>query len=185
MDSSGFLWRPVPYALPFYLLAIFAMDFAGILLLVLARWERLSRGERRWLIGTMLFFIITWGVELVGYNNFGMRGGLAPSVLMFLLFARHGGLPRAASVVATLAALTILTTLREAATMTYAPLEFSNWYWQARGLAVPAHVQPLLRDVYRSLARDASVRVYVPDSGTRFGPEKFNAGKLIEGIPIE
>ena len=44
------------------------------------------------------------------------------------------------------AVLTTLTTVREAASMTYASLEYSNWYWQARGRPIPPHVAPLLRD---------------------------------------
>ncbi|HEY3443501.1 MAG TPA: hypothetical protein VGK29_22270 [Paludibaculum sp.] len=185
---GGFAWRPVPHLLPVYLLAIFLVDFAGLPLLVLARWRQLARSERRWLGGAMLFFVLTWGVESVGYNNFAMRGGLAPSIVIFLLAARHGGLPRAKVAVGALAALatlTTLTTLREAVTMTYAPLEFSNWYWQTRGLPVPAHVRPLLRDAYRSSVRNPSARVYRPDAGNRLGPEKFNAEKLIEGIPFD
>lgn len=181
IDSGTFTWNPVPQNLPLYLLAIFVVDFAGLPLLVTAHWTRLSRAERRWLAGSLLFFATTWGLESAGYNNYGMRAGLLPGVVVLLLAARHIAFPRLALAAAVLATLT---TVREAASLTYASLEFSNWYWQVRGKPVPSHVAPLLREAYPRLARDRSVRYYQPGAGDRFGLEKFNAEKLVRDIPL-
>lgn len=180
VDSGAFSWSPAPQPLPLYLLAVFVIDFAGLPLLVALQWRRLSPSERRWFAGAMLFFATTWGLESIGYNNYSMRSGLLPSLVVMLLAARHIVFPRLALAVALLATLT---TVRESATLTYASLEYSNWYWLMRGKSVPSHVAPMLRDAYPRLARDSSTRYYVPDAGDRSGLEKFNAEKLVRDIP--
>jgi hypothetical protein len=180
VESGAFHWSPVPLAPPLYLLAVFAVDYAGLPLLLVFRWRHFDHAERRWFIGSLLFLASTWGIESIGYNNYSMRAGLLPGFVVLLLAARHIAFSRLALAAAVLATLT---TVREAATMTYASLEFSNWYWQSRGKPVPAHVAPRLNYAYPRLARDRSVLYYHPGSADRFGLEKFNAEKLVRGLP--
>ena len=60
---------------------------------------------------------------------------------------------------------------------------FSSMYWRARSLPPPAAVAPQLHPAYPRLARDPAVRYYVPDRTDRVGLDKFNAEKLVRGIP--
>lgn len=180
LESGAFQWTPVSLALPLYLLAVFVIDFAGLPLLTAFHWRSLNPAERRWFAGSLLFFASTWGLESIGYNNYAMRAGLLPAFVVMLLAARHIAFGRVALAAAVLATLT---TVREAATMTYSSLEYSSWYWQARGKQVPSHVAPKLNESYPRLARDPAVRYYEPGPLDRFGLEKFNAEKLIRGLP--
>lgn len=181
MEAGTFQWAPVKWGLPLYLLAVFVIDFAGLPLLVALRWKRLDSAERRWLIGSLAFFASTWGIESIGYNNYAMRAGLLPGLVVMLLSARHIAFSRLALAAATLATLT---TVRESATMTYLALENSNWYWRVSEKPVPPHVLPKLREVYPRLARDPGVRYYQPDPADRFGLDKFNAEKLVRDLPL-
>jgi len=180
VEKASLAWAPVPLAFPFYLALIFLIDLAGIPFWVAWKWPRLAAHERRWFLGSVLFLASTWAVESIGYNNYAMRGGLIPTLAILVLFARHP-MPRLSLA---LVVLTVITTVREAATLTYWPLEFSNWYWEMRGKPVPAHVAKRLRAAYPRLARDPSTRYYQPDSGDRHGLDKFNAEKLILDLPV-
>jgi len=182
VESGSFQWVPVNLALPLYLLAIFVIDFAGLPLLLAIRWKRLDPAERRWFAGSLLFFASTWGLESIGYNNYAMRGGLLPGLVVMLLAARHITFSRLALAAAVLATLT---TVRESATMAYSALEYSNWYWHVREKPIPSHVVPRLNASYPQLARDPSIRYYEPSSADRFGLEKFNAEKLVRGLPFD
>gem|GEM_PF-1930019 len=181
VESGAFQWAPVRWPLPVYLLAVFVIDFAGLPLVLAFHWKRLNQDERRWFIGSLAFFATTWGIESIGYNNYAMRSGLLPSLAIMLLSARHIAFSRLALAAAILATLT---TVREAATMTYLALENSNWYWQVRGRPVPPHVVPKLNEAYPRLARDSAIRYYQPGPSDRFGLEKFNAEKLVHGLAL-
>lgn len=181
VESGSFQWSPALVALPIYLMAVFAIDYAGLPLLLVFHWRNFDQAERRWFIGSLIFFASTWGLESIGYNNYSMRAGLLPGFVVMLLAARHIAFPRLALAAAVLATLT---TVREAATMTYASLEYSNWYWQARGKPIPAHVAPKLNLAYPRLARDRGVLYYQPGPADSFGLEKFNAEKLVRGLPL-
>lgn len=181
VDPHGFRWHPPEWNLAAYVLAVCLIDLAGIPLWVAARWKRLTGEERRWAAGFGVFVALTWGLESAGYNNFMMRGGLAPTACVMVVAARRG-VPRWL-LVAMLA--TAATTVRESATLTYWGLENSNWYWAARGKAVPEHVAVRLRAAYPRVARDQAVRYYEPDAGDRKGMDKYNAERMVKGLRRE
>ena len=172
-----------------YFLAVCLVDFAGIPIVLLASIRRMGRAERRWLAGALGFLACTWAVESVGYNDFCMRGMMLPGFVIFLLLARRAGqwrmiwTARRRALAAALALALSWGTLREAAYLLYQPLMFSSLYWRARSLPPPAAVAPQLHPAYPRLARDPAVRYYVPDRTDRVGLDKFNAEKLVRGIP--
>lgn len=180
VEKASLVWSPISLFFPLYLLLIFLIDLAGIPFFVAWRWRKLDTQERRWFLGSVVFLASTWAVESIGYNNYSMRGGLIPTLALLVLFARQR-MPRLGLA---LVLLTVVTTVREAATLTYGSLEFSNWYWQVRGKPVPTHVVKRLRPAYPRLARDPSTRYYQPDAGDRHGLDKFNAEKLIRELPV-
>lgn len=181
VDAHGWGWSPPPWNIALYVLAICVIDLAGIPLWLAARWKRLSGEERRWLAGFGVFAALTWGLESAGYNNFMMRGGLLPAACLMVAFARQGA-PRW---LLAIVLVTAVTTVRESATLTYWGLENSNWYWQARGKAVPAHVLKRLRAAYPRVARDSLVKYYEPDAGDRRGMDKYNAERMVRGLKVE
>ena len=181
VDAHGWRWNPPEWNIAVYVAAVCAIDLAGIPLWLSAQWQRLTGEERRWLIGFAVFAALTWGLESAGYNNFMMRGGLVPAACLMVAVARHA-VPRWLAVVFL---ATAVTTVRESATLTYWGLENSNWYWQARGLAVPEHVQQRLRAAYPRVARDARGRYYQPDAGDRRGMDKYNAERMVRGLKVE
>jgi hypothetical protein len=181
VDGHGFQWYPPQMNLLFYVVLICVIDLAGIPIWIGTRWKGLSGQERRWMVGCALLVGLSWGVESAGYNNFLMRGGLVPVAAMMVVFARR---PAPKWLLAVILATTV-TTVREAATLTYWGVEFSNWYWQGRGLAVPAHVLKRLRPEYARIARDRAARYYQPDAQDRTSMDKYNAERRIQESKVE
>jgi hypothetical protein len=181
VDTHGWGWRPPEWNLALYVLAVCVVDQAGLPLWLAARWRRLTGEEQRWVAGFGAFVVLSWGLESAGYNNFMMRGGLIPTVCVMVAAARREW-PRWLLV---MVLATGVTTLRESATMTYAGLENSNWYWAARGVEVPAHVRERLRAAYPRVARDRAVKYYEPDAGDRRGMDKYNAERMVRGLTVE
>lgn len=181
VDAHGWVWNPPAWNVAVYVLAVCVVDLAGLPLWLAAQWRRLRAEERRWLAGFGLLLVLSWGLESAGYNNFLMRGALVPTVCLMVAAARREW-PRWL-LVAVLAAG--VTTVRESATLTYWGLENSNWYWAARGRAVPEHVRVRLRSAYPKVARDRGVKYYEPDAGDRRGMDKYNAERMVRGLKVE
>lgn len=179
LESRSLWWHPAPLL---YLPAAIFVELAALPLLLAAAWPHLSPAQRRAATGGAVFLVLTWPFESVGYNNFAMRGLLVPCLALFWLCARHARLPLPKAAIALMVVLTSWGTLREAAWLTYQPLQFSVWYWRMRGKPVyPSKANP----AYARLARDPSARYYQPGPEDRSGLDKFNAEKLVAGIPPE
>lgn len=200
IQSGSFMWNPVRLNVfsaktldaaagsISYLILASVVDLAFIPLLLFFVRRRFTPGELWMYRASMLFFVSTAVIESIGYNNYSMRGMFLPTVVFFVLAARHlvprflTSKPlRLAAVI--LACVSVLTTLKETAHLLYLPLMYSSWYWQVRGRPMPAEVAAQLRPEYATLARDASVHVYTPDERDRTGMAKFNAEKFVEIAP--
>lgn len=181
VDSNGFFWNEPRWNVLYYVAAICVIDLVGIPFWAAAQWRHLSSQERRWLVGLGVFLLSTWGLESAGFNNYMMRGGLVPVAALMVILARRDS-PRWMTA---LVLATTLTTVQEAATMTYRCLMYSNWYWQSRGLEMPLQTKARMRERYAQIARDPSIAYYAPDAGDRRGMDKYNAEKMVRGLDLE
>lgn len=173
-----------------YLLLAAMVDLAFAPVVLFFFRDRFSARERWMYWASMLFFASTAVIESIGYNNYSMRGMFLPTVVFFVLFARHVvpelWLSKRLRVAAVgLALVSVVTTLKEAAHLTYLPLMYSSWYWKVRNRPMPPEVSALVRPEYARLARDPSAREYHPDERDRRDMVKFNAEKFVELPPEE
>lgn len=138
---------------------------AGVLLLEFPLLWWLVRKDRR-MLGPLLFFISCLFVSSIGLNNYTMRGILAPAVILYICAAPHLAAFRWRRPVAIAAiALTVMGVLREAAWLTYRPLETSPLYWRFTGRPMPDFAAQRLH----------SLR----------GLDRFNHEEMVSGVPRE
>jgi hypothetical protein len=183
----GLPWLDWAASFLLYLLLVPLIDLGGIPLLLLAFWRRFSRSERRYFAGAALVLASTYFVESIGQNNYSMRSTLLPIFVFYYLFAKYAvtvKVGRWRPVLAVLAVVVSVGTLREWAYLTYQPLMHSYWYWRLRDQQPPERAARFMRPFYRDLARDRTTRYYEPRSGDRHSPHKYNAEKMIRDLPV-
>lgn len=138
---------------------------AGALLLEFALLPLLAGKDER-MRGAWLFFASSLFVSSIGLNNYTMRGMLLPTMVLFVCVA-----PRLAAIswrspVAVLAiGLTVAGVFREAAWLSYRPLEASPLYWRFTGRPMPEFAERRMRDLR--------------------GLDRFNREEFISGTPIQ
>ena len=140
-----------------FLAGVFVLEYALLPLLVL---------RHNAMRGPLIFFVSTLFVSSIGLNNYTMRGMLLPTVVLFACVAPLLGAMRWRSPVFGLAVfLTTVGVFREAAWLTYQPLESSPLYWRLTGRQMP----------------DFAARRATHVTGL----DRFNAERPIPPIPIE
>jgi hypothetical protein len=145
----------VPIAV--YVAGVLALEFALLPLLV---WK-----ERR-MRGPILFFASALFVSSIGLNNYTMRGMLLPTVVLFVCAAsRLAAFSWKRPLAVAWVAMVVLGVLREAAWLSYQPLESSPLYWQWTGRPMPEFAARRGRNVA--------------------GLDRFNEERLLPPIPIE
>lgn len=140
-----------------FLAGVLVLEYAFLPLLVL---------RHKAMRGPLLFFASALFVSSIGLNNYTMRGMLLPTLALFACAAPLIGRMRWRQPAFAIAVCLLATgVFREAAWLTYQPLESSPLYWRWTGRPMPAFA-----------ARRAN-----PLKGL----DRFNAEKPIPPIPIE
>ncbi len=148
---------PRPWPLLAFLAGVLVLEYAFLPLLVW-RYKRMR--------GPLLFFASTLLVFSIGLNNYTMRGMLLPTVVLFGCVAPViAGMRWRRPALGLAVCLLSAGVFREAAWLTYQPLESSPLYWRLTGREMPAFA-----------ARRAN-----PPKGL----DRFNAERPIPPIPIE
>lgn len=76
-------------SIPIFFFIVPIIEFAGIPLLLLLMWNKLSRISRQYLLASLSFLFLTYVIAFSGDNNLCMRGMFLPSFVFFILFSKH------------------------------------------------------------------------------------------------
>jgi len=138
---------------------------AGVLVLEVPLLWWLVRKDRR-MLGVLVFFVSCLFVGSIGLNNYTMRGILIPTVILYACAAPRLAALRWQKPLALAAiSLTAIGVLREAAWLTYRPLESSPLYWRLTNRDMPAFAAKRLQNIG--------------------GLDRFNNDEMLSGVPLE
>ncbi len=194
IQVTGQFWFDKILSAPLYFVLVPLIEFAGIPFLLLLVVRRMPRIDIFYFVAAMMFFGLTYILAFSGANNFSCRGMLLPTVVVFLLFAKHfvpvygqsflskWGNERFGKILLSLVVgLLVIGTIKEFNGFLFEALNRTTLVRQFVGRSIPNE----FKAEYRELARSSDISVYTPDAIDRYGGFKYCAEKFITPMELE